>query len=262
MASHDTEARRQARAIELFHLTFLEVASIQLRPIEAYAVKGGVNLRFFLGSRRRSADLDLDHVGRKFGAFAEQVDALFASRQLAELLRTRQLRLVAPRRSKDTDTVKRWKLSLAGPEMADAASKVEVSQRLASGQPVVGPVDDELARRLGGLAVRLQHYAPPVAIEQKVSALAGRSATEPRDVFDLDHLFRAFPDAVAQLRLDEGTTRAAIARALEIAYADYRALVVDYLDEDLVDLFSGEDAWADMVLRVTSRLEEAIGGPA
>lgn len=257
----EDEGRRQARAIELFHLAFLEVASIRLRPIEAFAVKGGVNLRFFLGSRRRSADLDLDHLGRKFATFAEQVDAMFSSRQLVELLRTRGLGLVAPRRSKDTDTVKRWKLSLSASGMADAASKVEVSQRPVAGQPVLGPVDAVLARRLGGLAVRLQHYAPPVAIEQKVSALAGRSATEPRDVYDLDHLFRAFPEAISEARLDARVTRAAAARALEIGYSDYKALVVDYLDEDLVDLFSSEDAWAEMVLRVTGRLEEAIGGP-
>lgn len=253
------QVRRQGRAIELFQLAFCQVASAQL-PLADFALKGGGNLRFFLRSRRRSADLDLDHLGRDFDRFARRVDEALASRALSELLRMREIRLLFERRrAKDTETVKRWKFKLARPGMEDASSKIEFSNRGSSAQPVFEQMDAELARSLGGVAVRINHYPPVAAIEQKVGALAGRRATEPRDVFDLDHLFRQYPDTLPQAELEPGTTRDSIDRALQIPYADYQTLVVEYLEEGFVDLYGTEQAWTDMVLRVVQHLEEKLG---
>ncbi len=254
----ETQVRRQGRAIELLHLAFCQVAAARL-PLNDFALKGGGNLRFFLRSRRRSADLDLDHLGRDFDRFAKRMDDLLASRALSELLRLREIQLLfEKRRAKDTETVKRWKLKLACLGMEDASSKIEFSDRGSSAQPVLEQMDAELARHLGGVAARLNHYPPVAAIEQKVGALADRRETEPRDVFDLDHLFRQYPDALAQTQLEPGKTRAAIDRAGEIPYEDYRDLVVEYLEEDFVDLYRTEQAWTDMVLRVVQQLQEKL----
>ena len=114
------------------------------------------------------------------------------------------------------------------------------------------------ARRLGGVPARIKHYLPPDAIEQKIRALADRSTTEPRDVFDLDHLFRQYPDALAQSRPDPKKTLAAKERAIDIPYDDYKTLVVEFLEEDIVVLYGTEPAWSDMVLRVVERLEEKL----
>lgn len=253
----ETQDRRAGRAIELFQLTFLEVAAVEL-PLPDFALKGGGNLRFFLRSRRRSRDLDLDYLGHRFDGFAERVDRVFASRALGELLRARGLTLADPRRSKDTPTVKRWKLSLAASGMEEAASKIEFSARGRGADPIFEQLDESLARRVRSRPVRLQHYAPAPTVEQKVRALAQRRQTEPRDVFDLDHLFREYPEALAQARLDPTATRAAVANALELRYEDYVALVLEYLEEEFVPLYGTEDAWNDMVLRVTTRLEERL----
>jgi len=255
----ETQVRRQGRAIELFQLAFCQVAAARL-PLEDFALKGGGNLRFFLRSRRRSADLDLDYLGRDFDRFAERVDEVLAARPLAELLRMRDIQqLFEKRRAKDTDTVKRWKFQLTRPGMEQVSSKIEFSNRGSSAQAVLEQMDTELARQHGGVAVRIRHYVPVAAIEQKVKALANRSQTEPRDVFDLDHLFRQYPEALAQAQPDPRTARLAKDRAIEIPYADYETLVVEYLEEDFVDIYGTEQAWTDMVLRVVQQLEAKLG---
>jgi hypothetical protein len=255
----ETELRKQGRAIELFQLAYCQVAAVRL-PLDEFAMKGGGNLRFSLRSPRRSADLDLDYLGRKFARFGERMDEVLLSRQLSELLRLRDIELrFEGRRAKDTETVKRWKFQLARPGMETASSKIEFSNRGSTAAPVLEQMDTELARRLGGVAVRIKHYLPPDAIEQKIRALADRSATEPRDVFDLDHLFRQYPDALAQSRPDAKKTLAAKERAIDIPYDDYKRLVGEFLEEDFAELYGTEQAWTDMVLRVVEQLEEKLG---
>lgn len=255
-ARSPAEIERQAsKIVELFQLLFLEAARPELPPGE-YALKGGGNLRFFLRSRRRSADLDFDYIGRRFADFGDRLDRVLQSRVLSDLLRARAVSLHDVRRSKDTATVKRWKLALRTVGTEAAASKIEFSGRPAGATPIFEAIDEHLARRAGIGTVRLNHYGPAPSIEQKVSALAGRGETEPRDIFDLDHLFREFPDAIQSARLDGGTTRAAIDRALALPYADYEQLVVRYLEDDFLPLYGSAEAWNDMVLRVVARLEE------
>ena len=254
-AGAETPARKGGRAIEFFHAVFLQVATTQL-PLSDFALKGGGNLRFFLRSRRRSADLDLDYLGRNFDGFAERMDKVMATRALSELLRVQGITLVFDgHRAKDTATVKRWKFGLARVGMETASSKIEFSNRGPAGDPVVDQSDTELARRLGAVAVRFNHYPAVPAVEQKVNALARRSETEPRDVFDLDHLFVQYPTALADASLNKELTRAAVDRAGGITYAQYRDLVVEYLEEDFVPLYSSEQAWTDMAARVAHALE-------
>ena len=251
----DDEVRNQARAIELFHLAFMQVAATHVRP-EDYAVKGGANLRFFLRSGRRSADIDLDYLGRTFDAFRDRVNGVLTGATITTVLKLHEIRIFDLRLRKDTPTTKRWIFKLARPGMPDATSKVEFSNRSGSGEPVLEQADRDLARRLGGVAVKLRHYPPAVAISQKVDALCDRSATEPRDVFDLDHLFRQYPDALAHAVLEPARVLRAATIAEGIIYEQYHQLVEPFLDEDIAMLYSGEEAWFEMQLRVITVLRQ------
>lgn len=253
----ETQDRKAGRAIELFHFAFLAVALTQVKPSD-FALKGGGNLRLFLRSKRRSRDVDLDFLGSDFGRFGDRVDAVLRSPALASVLRTRDIRVVEPRRTKDTDTVKRWKLALAVPAMEDAPTKVELSGRVTTATPVVERSDEGLARRLGVRAVVLNHYPPVDAIEQKVGALAARSETQPRDVFDLDHLFREYPEDLRRSDLRPATIRAAVARARELTYEGYRDLVVQYLEAEVIPLYESRQAWESMQLAVVAQLERRL----
>jgi hypothetical protein len=251
----NSAVREAAKAIDSFQLAFLEVAAARL-PIAVFILKGGANMRFFFRSSRRSVDIDFDYRGQRFDAFADRVDDVFASRALAELLRERQLQIIDPHRSKQTDTTRRWKLTLRAAAVEEAATKVEFSARgNDSDDYALSQLDPEIARRLGGRPPRVNRYGPVAMVEQKVGALGRRSETQPRDVFDLDVLFRLHPASLGEARLKANTLRAASERALALTYDEYVSTVVNYLEDDLVDVLGSEDAWNEMVLRVSSELD-------
>jgi len=116
-------------------------------------------------------------------------------------------------------------------------------------------IDPVLAGRLGGRPVRINRYGPIAMITQKIGALRMRGETQPRDVFDLDLLFRSHPGALEGVTVDAAALEVASARALALSYEEYRSTVVDYLEEEVGDVLGTEDAWNDMVLRVTARLD-------
>lgn len=255
--AHTTAAeppeRGAARTIEQFHLAFLEVAASGL-PLSEFVVKGGVNIRFFFGSGRRSKEIDFDYVGKRFGSFGKRVAETIRSDALKRLLATRQIELSNVREDKQTDTTRRWKFTLTGPGVADASSKLEFSTRPATGGYDLEPIRADIASRLQGRTPRLNHYLAPSAIEQKVSALAHRAETQPRDVFDLDHLFIELPQALDSATPAPADVAAAIDRVFELTYDEYVSTVVDYLDDDLVARLGAREAWDDMVGRVAARL--------
>jgi hypothetical protein len=252
--SHRTTSAA-AKAIEAFQLVLLEVAVVRL-PLADFVLKGGANMRFFFASPRRSRDIDFDYLGGRFEPFAARVDQILSSRALTELLRERGLGLADPRRSKQTQTTRRWKLSLTGTGFGTVSSKLEFSgRREGASDYELRPVDVEVARRIGARSVRLNRYGPVSMVAQKVGALRMRSQTQPRDVFDLDLLFRMHPDALAATQLPEGALEEANARALALTYQEYRSTVVDYLDGDVIDIKGTEEAWNDMVLHVTQTLD-------
>ena len=250
--------REAGKAIELFQLAFLEVAAVRL-PLAEFALKGGANMRFFFTSQRRSKDIDFDYVGRRFEAFATRVDEVLESPALAALLRQRGLTLVDPRRSRQTLTTRRWKLGLQAPHVRDASSKLEFSARAdAPADYELRAVDSVLAVRLGARSVRINRYGPVGMITHKIGALRMRAETQPRDIFDLDLLLRLHPTALAKAPLGPRALEEARDRALALTYQEYRSTVVDYLEEDVVDVLGSEAAWNDMVLRVTETLDARL----
>lgn len=253
-SSGSRRPRNPARVIEEFHLEFLEAASAQL-PIADFVIKGGVNFRFFFASHRRSKDVDLDYLGDRFATFGARVEKLLTSETLRKLLAARQITLADVRPHKQTDTVRRWKLSLADPDVPDASSKIEFSNRGVSDAYELAAISTELAAKLRGRTPRLQHYLPEAAIQQKVAALVLRAETQPRDVFDLDHLFTTLPNAIGRATLEAAAVRAAIDRTDELSYDAYASTVADFLDEDVADVLGTEPAWADMQRRVVTALE-------
>lgn len=248
-----------ARVIEGFQATFLEVATATL-PIAEYAVKGGVNMRFFFASVRSSKDMDFDYVGERFHAWEDRVNAVFNGRALDRLLSLRGIRITGLNPlKKQTDVTRRWTLRLASATVADASSKIEFSARGAGNghgtERETAVVDADLARTLAMGRVALQHYLPWAAVTQKVAALRQRTHTEPRDVFDLDHLIRRFPRALADASLLPEEIEAAVARARALSYDEYASAVVPYLEEEMWPVLGSAEAWEALRARVIDALE-------
>jgi len=248
-----SEQREGAKLVEVLHLVLLQVMPSYL-PVASYAVKGGANLRLLYGSRRRSQDIDFDYLGSRFDTVEGAVDATLASRACRDLLRVAGVEMSEPTKPKQTDTTRRWKFQVDGPA-AHLNTKIEFSAREADPEHAFEAARGDLGRSIGLRVVRAEHYLPPAAIRQKIRALAQRSQTEPRDVFDLDLLFATHPDEIQAGDIDPITLARAVDAALGVPYQAFEDLVVRYIEDEFVPIYGRPEVWTDMTLGVVERLE-------
>ncbi len=241
--------------VELFHLRFVHAFFGTLPDKTRVAIKGGINLRFFFKSVRYSEDLDLDVMTIAKGTLENRVDRLLSSPALVAPLKARGLVIKEVSKPKQTDTVQKWKLGIAASDGGlEERTKIEFSRRDDVSSAELEKVDAELTKSYGMTSVLATHYLVDDAIRQKVHALAERSETQPRDVFDLQVLF-ASPDAPTVLDDDAvDWIDPAIENASKLTYDQYVALVVAYLEPEHAELYGSRDAWELMQLDVIERL--------
>jgi predicted nucleotidyltransferase component of viral defense system len=224
-----------------------------------WVVKGGVNLRAWFGSRRYSEDLDLDALGSAPHVLREKFDKILLGRPLEDLLTSQGLELVRLSKPKQTDTTQRWKLELkAAGVSVPLHTKVKFSRRGTRDEEyVLEPARSDIVRPYGIPVPTVNHYTARSAVRQKIHALAGRSETQARDVWDLDHLLRS---TNADPRPLSDGVREALPGALErvgsLGYDVFKAQVVPYLPEDDQRIYGTRDAWDRMRELVVERLQE------
>lgn len=244
----------RAQTIEFFHVAFLDVLTRRLDPTR-YVLKGGANLRFFFGSLRYSEDFDLDLVGVQPRSLEEKVDGVLASGPLTALLRTGGLAVAEFSKPKQTATTRRWKVAIEVAGRTDPVrTKVETSSRNGDARYRLETLPSRIVTPYALRPPSVQHYIDDAPAEQKVKALAGRSDTQARDVFDLDLLLR-------QRQLSAGALEPQILtdaadRALQLPFAAFRDQVVAFLDPDAVELYDNQGAWEQMQAFVAEKLEE------
>ncbi len=243
--------------MEVFHLGFLRV--LTSGPDKAhYVVKGGCNLRFWFKSVRYSEDLDLDVTITAPATLKKKVDKILEGAALNAMLRAQGLVIRSVSAPKQTETTQRWKLMLATAEGNTAAlpAKIEFSRRGRAAAHAFEPIDAELARRYRIAAPMAHHYVAESAIAQKIGALAHRSETQARDIFDLHLLLTAAVDP-ATLTLDKDVRRdqpRAIERAMDVSYDDYQGHVVAFLEPEHAALYASRAWWDKMQSDVVSAL--------
>jgi predicted nucleotidyltransferase component of viral defense system len=243
------------QATELFHIAFLDVLSKRL-DVERYVLKGGANLRYFFNSVRYSQDIDLDVEGVPAWRLNEKVEALLSSPQIVLLLRNSGLEVAERSNPKRTDTTQRWKIGLAAPRHTELIrTKIEFSYREGEGSLRIEPIPRRIVEPYALRPPLVPHYVEGAPIEQKVLALAGRSETQARDVFDLDLLLRR--RSLEPGALDPQTLIAAVDLAMQLPYAAFRDQVLPFLEPEAVELYEGETSWEQMQTFVAERLEEA-----
>jgi predicted nucleotidyltransferase component of viral defense system len=245
----------RAQAAELIHVAFLEVLSKRIDP-RRFVLKGGANLRFFFDSVRYSEDMDLDVVGVPEWRLAEKVEGILGSMPLRSLLRSAGLVIAEASNPKQTETTQRWKIGIEAPGHRDLLrTRIEFSYRKGDERYRLEPIASRIVQPYALRAPTVQHYLQEAATEQKVRALAGRSETQARDVFDLDLLLRRRqlePGALAATVL---TTAAD--RALGLPFAAFRDQVLPFLEPEVGELYEGEESWAQMQASVAEHLEAA-----
>lgn len=245
-----------AQITELFHLAFLDVLSKRLDPAR-YVLKGGANLRFFFASARYSEDIDLDIAGKAPWGLEDKVDAVLESGALNILLRVGHLSIAEFSKPKQTATTRRWKVGVgvSGQGGEIIRTRIEFSNREGEGSFRLEPIPSGVVAPYALRSPSVQHYTDKAATEQKVRALAGRSETQARDVFDLDLLLRRRP--LAPGSLDTRVLEEAADRALRLPYDAFRDQVLPFLEPDAMELYEDESAWEQLQTFVAERLEEA-----
>lgn len=240
--------------IELFHLMFLRQFSAQI-DAKLYAIKGGCNLRFFFGSVRYSEDLDLDICTIARETLENKVNKLLSTPPLLKLLQgfgVTQLEVTAP---KQTPTTQRWKIQLHTEQTEiPFHTKIEFSRRNEKIRSELASVDIGLCQSYRLPPMRLSHYGLVDAIMQKVLALANRSLTQARDIFDLYFLLH-IGNPKLLLSLKKNTLIQAEKNLLSISFADYRSQVVNFLEPDLQIVYDHKEYWSSILNEVFQYLD-------
>ncbi len=243
---------RDAQVIELFHLAFLQVLQARLDQAR-YVLKGGANLRFFFDSVRYSEDIDLDIDGLAPWTLTEKVDGILASPTIGAVLRSGGLAVEGFTTPKQTETTWRWKVSIAVAGRRETVrTKIELSHRNGERRHILEPVADRIVAPYALRAPTVQHYTTDAATEQKIKALAGRSETQARDVFDLDLLLRR--QSLKARTIDPQILGHAAERGLDLPFDAFRDQVLPFLDPEVTELYDSKASWEQMQLFVTDTL--------
>lgn len=223
-----------------------------------YVVKGGCNLRFFFRSVRFSEDLDIDVHGMPIATLRKNVDQLLAARPFLDTLRAQRLEIVRATAPKQTETTQRWKVGLrVSPSSSELPTKIEFYRREAGEATRVAhePVSDVLLRRYRLYPVIVQHYTAAAAIEQQVAALALRTQTQARDIFDLNLLLDAHIASREELGAVMQHLRRAVENAMSIGFSDFAGQVVAFLEPEYQEHYGQRAAWDRLQTRVVEALE-------
>jgi predicted nucleotidyltransferase component of viral defense system len=243
------------QAVERFHLLLLSQLGARI-PKNLCVLKGGCNLRFFLGSIRYSEDIDFDVQTVAPQTLRKNVDTILDSSGFATILLSQRLAITNWSAPKQTDTVQRWKVRIQLAESGqEAPTKVEFSRRRIDPGAVVEPVNAQLTGAYRLSPILANHYGKETAFLQKVSALAHRSETQARDVFDLKFLI----DAGAKPGTDKKLAAEfslAIERALSISFSEFKAQVVAYLPPEWQEFYGEAKTWDQLQEQVVDALSK------
>jgi Nucleotidyl transferase AbiEii toxin, Type IV TA system len=250
----------EAQLIERFQLTFIQHLGAGMP--DGWSVKGGVNIRAFYASPRSSKDIDFDAFMRH-DRLRDRITKILRSKSFQDDLRRTEIELVDLHQAKDTDTTVRWKPELRHQRRMTAHTKLEFSLRPGDESDAsiawlqahmsTDAVNDALRLRHSlAVAPTATHYDVTAAYQQKVQALALRSETKARDVFDMNWLLARDPEACALAPAKNA--QAAAERAIELAYDDFSAQVVPFLDREDAAIYGTKEAWNQMVGHVVQDL--------
>jgi predicted nucleotidyltransferase component of viral defense system len=243
------------QAIEIFHLLFLRSFGARVDKT-LFSLKGGCNLRFYHRSIRYSEDMDLDIKTMAPGTLRSNVDAVLEADAFRHSLQAQSIAIEKASAPKQTQAVQRWKISLRVTQQEEPIpTKIEFSRRALDPGIVIEPVSAELIRQYRIYQVIVQHYDATNAFAQKIGALALRTETQARDIFDLDLLVNAGPTPTQLNKSQRDLIPKAIDNALSVSYDDFTGQVVAYLEPQAQRDYNNREAWNSLQERVVDALQ-------
>lgn len=243
---------------EIFHLEFLRWLSRKIKA-ENYALKGGVNLRFFFKSIRYSEDMDLDVQKIKVGALKDVVMKILRAPSFQESFIPFGIAKILPpdiRRAKQTETTQRFKVHLITTSGEDLFTKIEFSRRGIKEKVVVQSVLSSILRTYKLSPLLIPHYVAQSAIIQKIDALVTRRIIQPRDIFDLYVLIPQYnPDNTEGIQMNRAKLNRAYDNVFEVGFEQFRDTVISYLPADDQSIYNSSVLWDDIKLKVANFID-------
>lgn len=247
---------------ELFHIEFLRALSRKLKA-ENYAVKGGVNLRFFFKSLRYSEDMDLDAAGIGVDELKEVTMKILEARSFRENFYSFGIKDVIPpdiKIVKQTGTTQRFKVHLITAAGEDLFTKIEFSRRGFMGRVILESIPAPMMRNYRLSPLIIAHYDAQSAAMQKISALASRTVVQARDIFDLYILSSQIDlNLFKKLKpLSHTIISKAYERVFEVNFAIFKDTVLSYLCAEDQNIYGNASYWDEIKLKSANFIEELI----
>ena len=257
----NTLAYNHLQLRELFNLEFLRRLALKLKPGQ-YILKGGVNMRFFFGSPRYSEDMDLDANGVGVQILRDMVMTILTAPSLRETLASFGVKgIIAPdiAKAKQTETTQRFKIHLSTSADEDLFTKIEFSRRGIKGGVKVETVRAEIMRTLRLPPLMCPHYGAEAAMLQKIDAIAGRSATQARDIFDL-YLLNSQASLPKKRVGPDGTDalKKALSNIYAIDFRQFKDTVLSYLPQEERGPYDNAGQWDEIRLIASRCIEELL----
>lgn len=243
------------QAIEIFHLLFLNQLSQGLDK-RLYALKGGCNLRFYFKSIRYSEDIDLDIQSVELHTLQNKVNRILTSPSLTKILKSYHIQINHISEPKQAETVQRWKIALnIMATQMPVPTKIEFSRRKMDARIAFAAVDRNLLTAYEMPPILSNHYTIDAMWEQKILALAHRTQTQARDIFDLYLLLGQKGGSVNASSINSDILKLAKENAQSLDYEAYQAQVVAYLLPEYQNQFGSRDVWMQIIQDVIDVME-------
>ncbi len=252
----DTE-HSQRTAVELFHILFMEQLGHKLDK-RLYALKGGCNLRFFLGSIRYSEDIDIDVHTVAPMTLKNSVDKILSGVSFIHMLRTHQMSIVNFSTPKQTATTQRWKIQLKiATQSLPINTKIEFSRRDSTAEAITEVLPRQITTVYKLKPIFISHYKADMAVEQKIKALIHRNETQARDVFDIYHLIHSYNIDI-QNKFNNTELKKAAENTIGIDFPIFKSQVVSYLEPAYQAQYDDAEIWSTIVVAVCDYIEKHL----
>lgn len=257
---------------EIFHLEFLRWLGKKIKA-ENYALKGGVNLRFFFNSFRYSEDMDLDILGIKVDVLKDTVMKILGTLSFQDAINPFGIKKIVPpdiSKAKQTETTQRFKIHLLTSNGEDLFTQVEFSRRGFRGKVVVQSVPDVILRAYKMPPLLVAHYEIQSTTAQKIGALAARKVIQARDIFDLYILSSQYnyiefrgTEKLQDIKIPAiDKLKKAHDNIFEISFEQFRDTVLSYLAPEDQSVYGKADRWDEIKLKVANFIDELRKGYA
>ncbi len=244
---------------EIFHLEFLRWLGRKVSSSH-YALKGGVNLRFFYNSFRYSEDMDLDVRTISVDALQNKVMQILKSDSFQNNLQSFGISKIIPpniAKAKQTSTTQRFKVHLITFQEEDFFTKVEFSRRNFGNCIKVKTISNAILREYKLAPLIVPHYSISSMVLQKTDALVSREITQARDAFDIYLLSTQIePSDKEKIQLSPEKVNKSRENIYEISFEEFRDSVVSYLLPEDQKAYNSPKQWDEIKLKTTNFIEE------